>query len=63
LKIVLPESVAQRELWRLAEASGLQLRRLTVAKNSLEHLFLKAMEENAGAAVVVPGTEAPRAGL
>ena len=62
LKIVLPESVAQRELWRLAEESGLQLRRLTVAKNSLEHLFLKAMEETAtgGAA---RGTEAPRAGL
>ncbi len=46
LKIVLPEAVAQRELWRLAESSGVQLRRLTVAKNSLEHLFLRAMEEN-----------------
>lgn len=64
LKIVLPESVAQRELWRIAEESGLQLRRLTMAKNSLEHLFLKAMESTvtppASAAAV---KEAPRAGL
>jgi ABC-2 type transport system ATP-binding protein len=46
LKIVLPEALAQRELWRLAGEHGLQLRRLTLAKNSLEHLFLRAMEEN-----------------
>ncbi|MGH7335955.1 MAG: ABC transporter ATP-binding protein [Myxococcota bacterium] len=63
LKIVLPESVAQRELWRLAEESGLQLRRLTVAKNSLEHLFLKAMEENGARADTTKQPEAPRAGL
>jgi ABC-2 type transport system ATP-binding protein len=63
LKIVLPESVAQRELWRLAEASGLQLRRLTVAKNSLEHLFLRAMEENGVSDVGDMRSEAPRAGL
>ena len=64
LKIVLPESVAQRELWRMAEESGLQLRRLTVAKNSLEHLFLKAMEETVAPAAGRTGPgEAPRAGL
>jgi ABC-2 type transport system ATP-binding protein len=43
-KIVLPEGVESRRLWALAEARGLQLRRLTVARNSLEHVFLKAME-------------------
>jgi ABC-2 type transport system ATP-binding protein len=63
LKIVLPESIAQRELWRLAEESGLQLRRLTVAKNSLEHLFLKAMEESAAPIDARKPPEAPHAGL
>jgi ABC-2 type transport system ATP-binding protein len=64
LKIVLPESVAQRELWRIAEESGLQLRRLTMAKNSLEHLFLKAMESTAAPSTGASSEkEAPRAGL
>jgi ABC-2 type transport system ATP-binding protein len=63
LKVVLPESVAQRELWRIALDNGLQLRRLTTAKNSLEHLFLKAMEENGGVLGAASATEAPHAGL
>jgi ABC-2 type transport system ATP-binding protein len=46
LKIVLPEGMASRELWRLAGAQGVELRRLTSSRNSLEQLFLKAMEEN-----------------
>jgi len=46
VKIVLPEGVAARELWRLAGEHGVQLRRLTSSRNSLEHLFLKAMEES-----------------
>jgi ABC-2 type transport system ATP-binding protein len=46
VKIVLPEGVVSRELWRLAGEHGVQLRRLTMSRNSLEHLFLKAMEEN-----------------
>jgi ABC-2 type transport system ATP-binding protein len=45
VKIVLPEGVQARRLWQLADQHEVQLRRLTVAKNSLEHLFLKAMEE------------------
>jgi ABC-2 type transport system ATP-binding protein len=53
LKIVLPEGVAARELWRIAGERGVQLRRLTSSRNSLEHIFLKAMEER----------EVPRAGL
>jgi ABC-2 type transport system ATP-binding protein len=44
-KIVLPEGVETRRLWSVAAERGVQLRRLTVARNSLEHLFLKAMEE------------------
>jgi ABC-2 type transport system ATP-binding protein len=49
LKIVLPEGVAARELWRIAGERGVQLRRLTSSRNSLEHIFLKAMEEKEGA--------------
>jgi ABC-2 type transport system ATP-binding protein len=45
LKVVLPEGIAARELWRLAGERGVELRRLTSSRNSLEHLFLKAMEE------------------
>jgi len=46
IKIVLPDGVVARELWRLASESGVQLRRMTSSRNSLEHLFLKAMEED-----------------
>jgi len=50
LKVVLPEGIDPRALWRAAGESGVGLRRMTSARNSLEHLFLRAMEE-------------PRAGL
>jgi ABC-2 type transport system ATP-binding protein len=58
LKIVLPEGVAPRELWRIAGERGVQLRRLTSSRNSLEHLFLRAMEESGGSSSAV----APAAG-
>jgi len=45
LKVVLPATVEVRELYRVAEAQGVQLRRLNSSRNSLEHLFLRAMEE------------------
>jgi ABC-2 type transport system ATP-binding protein len=45
-KVILPEGVESRRLWALAAERGVQLARLTVARNSLEHLFLRAMEEN-----------------
>jgi len=45
LKVVLGESVAVRELYRLAAERGVQLRRMTSSRDSLEHLFLRAMEE------------------
>jgi len=45
VKIILPEGVVAREIWRLAGESAVQLRRLTSSRNSLEHLFLKAMED------------------
>ena len=45
LKVVLPAAVDVRALYRIANERGIQLRRLTSSRNSLEHLFLKAMEE------------------
>ncbi len=45
LKVVLPATVEVRELYRVAEAQGVQLRRLNSSRNSLEHLFLRAMED------------------
>ena len=51
LKVVLPEGVGLRDLFRLAAEHDVQLRRVAFQRNSLEEIFLAAMEE------------APRAGL
>ena len=68
LKVVLPPTVDVRQLYRIAAEQGVQLRRLSSSRNSLEHLFLRAMEsgENATPGNPVepaPQTEVPRAGL
>jgi ABC-2 type transport system ATP-binding protein len=44
LKVVLPEGVEIRELYKLAAERDLQLRRLTYRRDTLEDIFLKAME-------------------
>jgi ABC-2 type transport system ATP-binding protein len=49
LKVVLPPVVDVRSLYRVAGEQKVQLRRLTSSRNSLELLFLKAMEEGGGA--------------
>jgi ABC-2 type transport system ATP-binding protein len=46
LKMVLPESIAVRDLYRIA--SELQIRRLDYKRDSLQDIFLKAMEEPRG---------------
>jgi ABC-2 type transport system ATP-binding protein len=48
LKIVLQEGVEVRDLYRLAEESEVQLRRLSYKRDSLEDIFLKAMENGYG---------------
>ena len=48
LKIVLQEGVEVRDLYRLAAQSQLQLRRLSYKRDSLEDIFLKAMENGHG---------------
>lgn len=48
LKIVLQEGVEVRDLYRLAEEQQMQLRRLSYKRDSLEDIFLKAMENGYG---------------
>ena len=44
IKLVLPEGVEVRELYALAAAQQVQIRRLSHKRDSLEDIFLKAME-------------------
>ncbi|HEX3086923.1 MAG TPA: ABC transporter ATP-binding protein [Pyrinomonadaceae bacterium] len=44
LKIILQDGTEVRDLYRLAAGSQLQIRRLTYKRDSLEDIFLKAME-------------------
>jgi ABC-2 type transport system ATP-binding protein len=44
LKLVLPEGLGVRDLYELAAARSVQIRRLDYKKDSLEDIFLKAME-------------------
>ena len=56
LKVVLPASVDVQTLYRVAGEQKVQLRRLISSRNSLEHLFLKAMESGEpGVAVKTQG--------
>src|SRR5678815_891924 len=48
LKIVLQEGVEVRDLYRLADQEQVQLRRLSYKRDSLEDIFLKAMENGNG---------------
>jgi ABC-2 type transport system ATP-binding protein len=43
LKIVLPEQVELRQLYRLATEHSVQIRRMNYRRDSLEDIFLKAM--------------------
>ena len=48
LKIVLQEGIEVRDLYRLADQQQVQLRRLSYKRDSLEDIFLKAMENGYG---------------
>jgi ABC-2 type transport system ATP-binding protein len=48
VKLVLPDAVAVRELYRAAEETGAQIRRLDCKRTSLQELFLSAMEDDNG---------------
>jgi ABC-2 type transport system ATP-binding protein len=46
IKLVLQNGVEVRDLYRLAAERQIQIRRLNYKRDSLEDIFLKAMEEN-----------------
>jgi ABC-2 type transport system ATP-binding protein len=48
LKMILGQDFAMRDLYRLAEEHGVQIRRLNYRRDSLEDIFLKAMENRNG---------------
>jgi ABC-2 type transport system ATP-binding protein len=48
MKVVLQDGVEVRDLYRLAEQEQVQLRRLSYKRDSLEDIFLKAMENGHG---------------
>ena len=48
MKMVLPESVAVRDLFRVAADRSVQIRRLDYKRDSLQDIFLKAMESPHG---------------
>ena len=47
LKIILQDGTEIRDLYKLAGRSQVQIRRLTFKRDSLEDIFLKAMENGA----------------
>jgi ABC-2 type transport system ATP-binding protein len=48
LKVILQEGTEIRDLYQLADASQVQIRRLNYKRDSLEDIFLKAMENGHG---------------
>lgn len=48
LKVVLQEGIEVRDLYRLAAEADVQIRRLSYKRDSLEDIFLKAMEDGYG---------------
>ena len=45
MKVVLPETIEIRELYQIAAQRDLQIRRMNYRRDSLEDIFLKAMQE------------------
>ena len=54
LKIILQQGTEIRDLYRLADESQVQIRRLAYKRDSLEDIFLKAMENGGEAGQVQP---------
>ena len=48
LKLVMPAEVSTRELWIAADRIGVGIRRLDLKRDSLQDIFLRAMEDNHG---------------
>src|SRR5262249_22204840 len=54
LKIVLPDNIELRQLYRLAAEHSVQIRRMNYRRDSLEDIFLKAMSGSTGVAAPPP---------
>jgi ABC-2 type transport system ATP-binding protein len=48
LKLVMPAGVSVRDLWNAADGLGVGIRRLDLKRDSLQDIFLRAMEDNHG---------------
>jgi ABC-2 type transport system ATP-binding protein len=46
LKLVMPDNISVRDLYVMAAAHGVQIRRMNLRRDSLEDIFLRAMVEN-----------------
>jgi ABC-2 type transport system ATP-binding protein len=46
IKLILSEGVAVRDLYQIAKDQNVQIRRLSYRRDSLEDIFLKAMESD-----------------
>jgi ABC-2 type transport system ATP-binding protein len=44
MKLIMQESIEINDLYKLAQKHGVQIRRLNYKRDSLEDIFLKAME-------------------
>src|SRR5229473_2951526 len=58
LKIVLPDQVELRQLYRLATEHSVQIRRMNYRRDSLEDIFLKAMSGNMETSAKVKAAQA-----
>jgi ABC-2 type transport system ATP-binding protein len=48
LKLIMPPGVTVRDLWAAADSLGVGIRRLDLKRDSLQDIFLRAMEDNRG---------------
>jgi ABC-2 type transport system ATP-binding protein len=60
IKLVLPDGVGIRDLYRVAAEQGVQIRRLQYKRDSLEDIFLKAMGVNGSPRMAGPNGGAAR---
>jgi len=47
IKLVIPENIEARDLYVIASEQGVQIRRMNQRRDSLEDIFLRAMENRA----------------
>jgi ABC-2 type transport system ATP-binding protein len=48
IKLVMPDHIEARDLYRIASEQGVQIRRMNQRRDSLEDIFLRAMESEGG---------------